>query len=233
MIYKTVGQILNKVRRETDTEVEDFIQPEEFIDYVQDAIDEAEAAIHRLGYEDEYFLTQSTLTFQQGEQEVSLPEDIYASKIRAIVYHKNNDIYEIKRVRGRLKFENVAFTNKYGTGIDQIRYMLVNRSAEEGVRVMLLPAPTTTTSDVTVWYIRNANTVTTLNDIVDLPEFYTFVYRYVKYRVLDKENGPSADIAKSELEEERQRMIETLTEQVPDGDAGEIERDFSFYEETF
>ena len=51
--YWTLGQIKAKVKRDLDIESEVFIQPDELIEYINDAIDEAESEIHSL-YED-YF----------------------------------------------------------------------------------------------------------------------------------------------------------------------------------
>ena len=78
-------------------------------------------------------------------------------------------------------------------------------------------------------YIRNPNTIVDDSSIIDIP-FYQFVKSYVKWKLFDKENGPKADSAKQEYVEQKQLMLETLAEMVPDYGT-EIPSDISHYEE--
>jgi hypothetical protein len=83
--YYTWGEIWQTFQdSEVDLELEDFVDKDEAREWANEAIDEIEAEILTL-YED-YFLTLEELDFNVGQDEVPLPENIYAMKIRAIWY---------------------------------------------------------------------------------------------------------------------------------------------------
>lgn len=232
MQYKTYSQIKSKVERELDIEVEEFIQPEEFLGYVNDGIDECEAMIHKLGLEDEYFLTNAPLTLVDQQADYALPTNIYADKIRSIIYANGSTIYPIKRMRGKLKFENIALINQNNSSTDLYNFILRNDSAAAGKILQLVPKSHESISGaVTIWYIRNANEMTGDTSICDLPEIALQVlYQYVKYRCYEKEGHVNQDSAKAELENLKAFMMQTLEQQVPD-DETEIEKDLSSYME--
>src|SRR5688500_12759195 len=67
---------------EVDLDLEDFVLKGEAREWANEAIDEIEADIHTI-YED-YFLTLADLDFNLGQDELPLPDNIYAMKIRAM-----------------------------------------------------------------------------------------------------------------------------------------------------
>jgi hypothetical protein len=233
MIYKSFADIRTKVERELDIEVEDFIQPDEFIGYVNDGIDEAEAEIHKLGIEDEYFLTKSNLALVTGQSEYTLPTDIYANKIRAITYRNGSIIYTIKRMRMSGKFEQIEHILQYNQSTDYYKYILLNPSAAAGIQLYLLPPSLETSStNVTMWYIRNANRwLTDETAFCDLPEIaVNFLEAFVHWRVFDKEQHPGVGEKLNAMVQKKQLMVETLTNMVPDEES-EIEKDLSLYQD--
>lgn len=233
MQYKTFSQIRAKVERELDIEVEEFIQPDEFIEYVNDGISIAEADIHKLGLEDEYFLTKYTLPLIQGQEDFSLPSPIYMNKIRAITYRYGSTIYTIERLRGPEKFENLERINQYNTITDFYKYLIRNDSAAAGVTLQLIPpSRETNPSAVKVWYIRECAKWSTDETLMcDLPQIaMQFLYQYVKYRVYEKEGHPNMASAKEDLTSVRQTMLATMEQMVAD-DNNEIVRDLSHYQD--
>ena len=238
MIYKTWGQIRAKVQRELDLEVEEFVQPEEFVEYVNDAVAVAESSIHKLGLEDEYFLTKYTLPLVTAQEDYSLPAPIYMNKIRNVIYAKGATIYEIPRLRSMNKFREIAQINQYNTSTDWYQYLIRNDSADSGVIMQLVPPARETSADsVKIWYIREAAKWTYdsagLNDSkkCDLPQIaMQFLYQYVKYRCYEKEGHPNGAEAKADLGMIETKMIATMEQMVPD-DNNEILRDTSSYDE--
>ncbi len=235
MAYKTFAQIKQKVERELDLEAEDIVQPEEFQEYVNDGIDEAEAEIHKLGLEDEYFLTKAFLALNTGVGEYSLPANIYANKIRKVIYKSGSQVYEIKRLRGKKKFEVIADIELYGNTLDYYQYLLTNPDADGGVVFNLYPpSRETSTQNANIWYIRCANRWVDLvvdTTLCDLPAFaLNFLYAYVQWRCFDKEQHPGAGEKKAYKEEAKRLMVETLTNMVPDEESG-IEMDLSSYDD--
>ncbi len=224
--YWTLGQIKAKIKRETDIEDEDFIRPEELEDYINEAIDEAEAEIHSL-YED-YFLTREGLSLVANEEEYALPANIYAHKIRRVTYNNTSSVYTVKRSQDWKKFEKYEIAQNFQTS-DLYQYFIVNETAAEP-RIIIFPQARETGSFVRIWYIRQANRLEDDTDICDIPEFIQFVFSYVKYKIYAKEGNPMVAQAGAALEHQRKLMAGTLATMVPDAE-NNIEMDMTHYEE--
>jgi TRAP-type uncharacterized transport system substrate-binding protein len=220
MSYLTYAEILKKVLEPLDLEDEVFIGSAEMIGYCNDAIKRCESKIHTI-YED-YFLTDDYLTLTQGQQDVDLPADLYANKIRSIIWTEgvgSRQIYEILRIKDIHKFIRIEQDNANNLNSDY-RYWIKNSSpSQTGRKIMLVPAARETTSaKVKIYYLRRANKVTQDTDLVDIPEFYSVIVAYMRYMSYRKEGHPNAEEAKLELLDEEKNMVETLTEMVPDGE---------------
>lgn len=231
MTLKTYAQLKTIIERELDLEQEVFVQTAEMLEYFNQAVNEAEANIHKLGLEDDYFLTSANLSLTSGSASVTLPSNIYAAKIRAVIYKNGGTIYEIKRMRNSKRFLSKTLIDYENSSNPEYVYLLKNDSNTAGIKMHLSPtAKETSTTNVTCWYIRNATALSADADECDIPEFYSFILAFVKYRILDKEGHPNADNAKIDLEAQRKLMIETLENMVPDEES-ELEQDQSHYEE--
>jgi hypothetical protein len=229
MRYWTYAELKDKVRIDLGLEQEDFVKPEELLGYCNAAIDEAEAEIHTL-YQD-YFLTYSTIDLVQGQDLYSLPTNIYANKIRGIVYKRSDtEIYTVRRVQQRQKFIDVEIAETYYQEQDVYRYILVNNTAGTPQILLVPDARENITAALRIWYIRNANRLTLDTDVLDIPEFANFILQYMKVRCYEKEGHPNLNVAIGLLERQRILMTETLNEMVIDND-NEIEKDMSLYEE--
>jgi hypothetical protein len=233
----TYAEFKSKVENDLGLQADTIIEPDEMLGYMNDAIDEAEAEIHKLGVEDEYFLARTTLPLTTGEDEYDPPSDLYANKIKAVLFNDGSRVYPITRMRKRDRFEEIAESANSGAN-DDYQYLLVNNtrpvalSPTTGRKIVLVPPARETSSTlVTVWYIRNAAQVTDQADIIDIPEFAGFLLSIMKGLCRAKENGGQllpSDVAI--IEQQRKLMIDTLTEMVPDGDT-EMEPDTSHYQE--
>jgi hypothetical protein len=235
MVYKTFAQIKAKVERELDLEVEEFVQPLEFIEYVNDGISMAEADIHKLGLEDEYFLTKEFFPLTMGVEDYVLPTKLYMNKIRGIQYSFGSTIYTIQRLRDSdTRFEDIDRINQYLSVTDYYKYTLRNDSAAAGVMLQLVPkSRETSTTNVKIWYIREAakwdEADTVGVGLCDLPQIaIQFLYQYVKYRCYEKEGHTNTDAAKADLAAIHATMMATMEQMVPDNNT-EIVRDLSLY----
>lgn len=226
--YWTWSDIKSKVEMDLDLQDETFIQPDELLGYANEAIDEAEAEIHSI-YED-YFLTSSPVSLVSGTSEYSLPSDIYAHKIRGIVYRSGDIMFQVPRIKDWNKFLKMAYETQY-PATTTYKYIIKNESAVVGPKIVLFPSARETSASVmTVWYLRNANRLTSLTSICDIPEFVNFVIQFTKVRCYEKEGHPNLQFAVQALQKQRQLMVETLSDMVPDGDTS-IEMDITAYEE--
>jgi len=226
--YKTLEQIRGKIQRELDLEQEDFVRANELLEYINEAIKECEAEIHTLY--DDYFLTRQTYQIVQGQDQYTLPDDIYAHKIRRIVYNSGfgGQVWPIKRMRDWIKFEEHEYSLNYTTE-DVYQYFLLNPSAAAPV-ILLSPVPNVNLGIMRVYYLRAANILVEDSDICDIPEFYNFLYAYVRYKVYEKEVHPGMASAAANLERQRNLMTSTLQSMIPDAD-NEIEMDNRLYQD--
>lgn len=225
--YWTYARIKEKVEEDLDLQDEVFISDPEFMKYANEAIRQAEAEVHAV-YED-YFLKRIPLTFVTGQEEYTLPADLYAHKIRRIVYKNGSKVYTINRLRDWRKFEEYAIEsiNKSSTVYE---YFIINQTA--GSPTLLLSPPAKEDGAfATIWYLRKANEITSDTSICDIPEFINYILQYIKVRCYEKEVGhPALEKSIADLAQQRELMVSTLATMVPDADNG-IEPDLTTYEE--
>lgn len=216
MIYKTYGEIRDKVRKDTGLEQEEFVSTSEMLGYCNSAIDECEAEIHNI-YAD-YFLTYALIDLVNGQSQYSLPSNIYANKIRSLVYADGVEVYKIPRYKMTSDlFEKLELDRI--TSSDDFRYLINNMSATDGMKIEFIPTPLKDeTGNLKIYYIRNANHMVDSDSICDIPEFTDYIYQYMKVQCYNKEGHPNFVSAVALLEKMKELMINTLRNMTPDGD---------------
>ncbi len=83
---------------------------------------------------------------------------------------------------------------------------------------------------IALWHLRNPARVYVDSDLMDIPESTNYVMQYVKVRCYEKEGHPMLEKAIPDLERERLRMIDLLTERIPDDDTI-VQGDMTLYNE--
>lgn len=226
----TYTQAVLKVKQDLDLEEEDIIQDTELLSYFNQAKRSSEKIV--LGIYEDYMLDSASLALVNGTSKYSLPSGIFASKIRSIVYINGTTIYEIKKIRDPRKFlERALILNANPT--DYYQYIMLNNSTLGRQIELSPPSKENSASNVTVWFIRKVDAITTGADIVDkdIPESIDYIYAYVKGKCKEKENaGTMPAEAAAEILAEKQDLIDALTNMIPDDD-NEVIGDFSAYSE--
>jgi hypothetical protein len=226
MSFKTFSQIKEQVQNELDLQDETQISASEFLDFCNEAIEEAESEINKLC--EDYFKDSVTLSVTSGTASYSLPSDIYADKIRKIIYWDGSKLYEVKKLKSEHFGTQIPLLDLATT--DCLYYDITN-DATAGRKIVFHPAPDFTNSTyITIWYIRNALQVVDDDDIIDIPEFSRFIKQYMKQLCCEREGHPLLDYHTQKAERLRQKMIESLSDRTPDGD-NKIEQDLSIYGE--
>jgi hypothetical protein len=229
MRYWTWAEIKAKIESETDIQDEVFIEPSELLAYANEAIDEAEAEIH--GLSEDYFLDYVDIPVTAGDEFLSIPANlpkIYANKIREIIFTMSGGTnYTVTRIKDWKKFKEKALLDQ-ALSTDLYQYFPVNRSA--GTPEIMFVPKIRESGSVRIWYLRNANRLVNDTDICDIPEFINFIFAHMRMKIYGKEGHPSYPQALERLEVERQRMLSTLQNMVPDSE-NEIEMDTSSYED--
>lgn len=225
--FWTWSEIKAKVQRDLDIQDEKFVTAAELLEYANEAIDDAESEIHTL-YED-YFLATTTLNLTSGSDEIDLPTNIYAHKIRRILYSVGNNVYNVARLQDWQKFEKKEVADLDNSQGDW-SYFLVNNTAGSP-KILITPVPTATENGaLKIYYLRNANRLAVDADVCDIPEFINFIFQYMKVRVYEKEMHPNLSAAMAALQHYREQMQGTLANMVPDGE-DEIETDMRVYDD--
>ena len=233
----TFAQAKNEVETSYDLLEETFISPDEMVSIFNRAVHEAESII--LGMYEDYFLSSGNLTMVVGGTLLTLPTDIYAQKIRKIVYQGGTGgslIYNIKQIRGQDIFEQISMINTFGLW-DDYRYILVNPTGNTQAQIQIAPpSREASTTNVTIWYIRSAqrilqaselsppqsptapNSAAQLNTVLDIPEFSSFIIEYAKYLCLLKDTDPRLPEQKEIMLNQKSLMMASLKERIADND---------------
>lgn len=229
MEYRTYLELRTKVEKDLDLEDEQFIQPEELLGYFNSAIDDAEAEIHTL-YED-YFLDDISIPLVKDQEYFDLPTNIYALKIRAVLYVNGDEVWPIHKARNSNKFMVIQEMKNTSGVYRDYRYIIRNKASYAKPMLQLIPKSRETGPIIHMEYIRNANRMIDDTSICDIPEFTEYVIQYVKVKCYEKEGHPNLGSAIDERERLRKQMVDTLSNMVPDAETT-MEMDMSHYEES-
>jgi hypothetical protein len=205
-----------------------LVDQNEAMEYANQAVRECQALVHTI-YED-YFLTKATtnLAMVSGQDTIALPTNIYANKIRGIIFTNGALIYEVKRIKEWHKFIRYRLERYTPNNAVPYKYFLVNANIGTIASIVLTPPSYDTGNYLETWYLRRANEFTTGSDICDIPEFVQFIYDHVRTKVYEKDGHPMLEKAMADKAVTRELMVDTLREMVPDHN-NEIEADTSVY----
>jgi len=224
----SLSDLKTRVKDLVDGDSADQVTDVELVRYINEAIREAEAQIHLLN--EDYYKKDAFMTIISGTSEYDLPSDIYAQKIRRIMFDSTSSsvsskVYEITRI----KEEDIPFVQSN----DNLKYRLLFNSSDEKV-IKLYPTPAFTDSTVIMaTYIKDAKQLSSDSDVLDIPEFEQFVIDFARHRILQKEVGnPMIQTVKEDLERNRQLMIDTLQESIPDGN-NEVDLNMDMYKDYY
>lgn len=231
MAYKTKLQVTTKIERDLDLEEEEFIQPDELTEYINDAITIIEAQINTLGLKDQYLKTRTTLSLVSGTADYAIPSNLYEDKIKEIVYSNGATIYGVKPMTGPSSAEEIEHLNRFST-TEYYRYRIRNDSSAAKY-LQLIPASRETASNVIIIeYFRDLSRVSADADLVEVPDIaLQYLYQYVKTMVYEKESHANYESSLAKLEKVEALMISTLQGQLADDSDNFINLDKSIYEE--
>src|SRR3972149_6519778 len=111
----TLAQIRTKVQNDLDLLDEDFITVAELDAYINEGIDVAEAEIHTI-YEmknQHYFLSVANISLVTGTSYYASPADIYANKIRRLIYDDGSRKYKLRVIKNLDEIPLVESTEDY------------------------------------------------------------------------------------------------------------------------
>lgn len=232
MAYQTFGDLSTQVQRELDIEDEEFIQPQELIEYFNSGIRIVESEIVKLGLREKYLQAEDFISVVANQQDYDLPADIIDTKIRKVVYRDGNNIYTLKPLRGEDSYEAEDVLNLY-TSSEYYSYMLY-KASDDSHKLRLVPkAAKSVTNALRIVYFKDLNRYTDDTDECDIPEIcYEYLLSYVRLRCYMKETHVNTAGEKMMNDSLLQLMRETLQGQVADPDMDLIDQDLSHYGES-
>lgn len=152
-------ELRDKLEVDLDLQDETFVTPNELIGYFNEGIEEAESEILKI--DEDYFLTSAPVLLVAGQAAYPYPANIYAYKVRGVVYANGSVIYSVKRFRRKNKFERLAFAAQY-SGTEDYMWYPTNDTPGSPTFNLMPPARETATDTfqpMTMEYIRHANRI--------------------------------------------------------------------------
>ena len=214
----TLEDLIERVQDELDLQDEDFIDQDEIIGYIKNGVNQAKKIISDL-YEDYFLAKPFTITLVSGTDEYSLPSNIYAQKIRKVLYNDGSEKKIIRRIK---RLEDTMLLESS----DNYAYLITYDEAA-CLKITFYPSVVTNGAFVKVWYLRNAKTLSALTDVLDVPEAEDYIVQFAKDKCKNKE-AMTPDAPKSAaLMEEEKLLVEGLSTRQPDDD-NEIDPDLSY-----
>ena len=225
---RTLLDIRTQIKDDLDLNEETFVTDIDLNRWINDAIETAEAEIHDL-YED-YFVSDVDVPISVGVNKYDYPADIYANKIRKILYKEASAVngssaHEVLREKDLIRAESrdIYETNSTNPSLS----WTPSNNAAEGKKIRLHPS-SGRDGILTIHYIRNAKKLSLDTDICDIDEFERFVVQAVKTQVFIKDGDPRTEESKGLEEQLKVAMVLTLSNMTPDNN-DDIEFDLSHY----
>lgn len=216
---KTWSTLRTEIKNDMNLNGEDFVSDAELLAWANDGIRRAEKII--LGLYDKYFETSANLALVTGTSVYSLPSGIIANKITHIEYNDGSgneyEIYYIKR-----KHEL-----RYVDSNDNVYRYRIKHDSGSSPQIVLSPASRETSStNVTIYFIREATALSSDSDTIDIPIADSYVKQFIKDEVRAKEIGPMfAQDDSPKLRREEALLVEALSNMIPDDSRDQIDID--------
>lgn len=220
MRYWTWGEIREKIEDEFDLQEEpDMLSEGELCGYLNDAID----SIEQFFVARKYFLSATTIAMVAGQRDYDLPTDIYANKIKKLIYDYN----EIKPIKDLSKITIVESLS----GVGDFCYILINSGSRPKIRILPTPQESGT---MDLYYVRNAARIEEDGDDdqeIDIPEANLYIIEHLRREIYRKEkNWMMVEKCDQRLKELKISFEDALDAQTDD-DNNFIEPDTSFLED--
>lgn len=206
---------------------EDFVTSEDIDRLINIAIKKAESTIHKMS--DTYFLSYLEVAITSASNKVDYPTDIYANKIKKIVFDDNNGAaYTVKKVRELDKATGADINDP--SADSTLTWLPVNVTGE-GKKIQLFPY-TSAAGTLHIWYIRSAVKLVADSDVLDIEEFEDYIISIVKTKILLKDGDDRAVDEKALEKELFFSMESTLNDMVVDDDDDRVLLDMSHYNDS-
>lgn len=224
-----------KINNDCDLSDADWIDNPDLINFINEAIADAEGEIHELGIQEQYFRAYDFPAITAAQTKLLLPSDCYGFKVGKQFYSDGTRVYEIKPFKSLEEYTNNQV-------MDDLRFVLANTLAD-GPHMLFGPAFPVTIANVpaspstvgfTRYYIRHVKKVDGLggpNDVLEIPEAESYIYARVKTFIAQKEGRPDLKTFTDKEEDAYTKMMQKLANIRVDENTM-IPLDASFYQDV-
>jgi len=226
-----LNRLVTKIQNDQELHAENFVTKPEIVQYIDDAIEDAEQLI--IDSFSDFFLTSVDASLTEGDKLVALPSDIYDLRIRGLYYDKNGfdqnataggRWYKIKK----LPLERFAAVHSD----DHYHYRLMNK--DTGPELQIFPDfRETTTSNVKLFYIRQARRLVDDSDILEKGLKPQFILAHAKFSIMEKEGDPMADTMLERLNLQSEKLISAVSRLTDDNEDSLLEMDVEALDEAY
>lgn len=220
----TLDRLTTKIQRDLELHAEIFVQPDDIKSFVNDAIDDAEESI--IDSFSDFFITFQDYVVEAGDSYLDFPTDVYEMRTRGLyfdraqfdqtrVYHGN--WYKIKKI----SLETIATVNSN----DFYQYRNINTQAS-GPRIHIFPSiREDSTGRFRLWYIRKANRLDELTDVLETGLRPQYIISHAKVAVLQKEGSDMLPLEIEKLGKQEKKMLDSLSRVADDDEDSYLKPD--------
>ena len=207
----TQNKIIQRVRKDLDIEGDKFFRPALMEEALNSAITDCEELV--IDQYSDYLLTYKDYDITENQSYLSMPSNIYHSRVRWIHFKKsgftnlvnqnNAEAYKLKKI----SLEQIQDLST----LDAYQYRILN-DATNGPLIYIFPyvrSEDSGTARIRVWYIRNFKRLFDLADITDVP-VPEYLLANLRCKIMLKGAFPMLTEAKRELTLQTNRLIKTL-----------------------
>jgi hypothetical protein len=196
--------MLVKIRKDCDLQSDKNIKDYQLIEYVNDAIRNAESLI--MNEFAGHYETHHDYNVTEGDTYLTVPSDLFQTRIKLIQFDSS---YQVKKI----PLERLSEVETE----DNYRYRLIN-DRTNGLRINIYPPiRDTQLSAFRVYYIRQVKQLEEMTDICDIPNV-SYILSHVKARLMSREGHPMLESEIASLNVEKENLVKTMTYQTDDGE---------------
>lgn len=226
----TLAEVIAKVQDDLDLHAEDFVTFDDLRQFVLDAVDDAEELI--IDCFSDFLLTFRDLEVAKGQTQITLPEDLYESRLRGMYFSESGFdgapmgiSYKLRR----LSLERITDV----TAGDDYRYRLINKYPL-GQRLYVYPAIRSDSStQIRMWYIRQFSRPHEPTDTIEKGLRIQYVLCHVKCAVMQKAGDAMLEAELAKLAKQEDKLKNSLSRLTDDDEDVYLEPDNYALEEAY
>lgn len=207
----TQNKIFQRIRKDLDLEGEDFFRAELMEEALNSAITDCEELV--INQYSDYLLTYQDYDLTANQSYLSMPTNIYQSRVRWIHFRKsgftnlvsqdNAEAYKLKKIPLE-QIQDLTLSDAY-------QYRILN-DVTNGPLIYIFPyvrSEDSGTARIRVWYIRRFKRLFELSDVTDIP-VPEYLLAHLRCQIMFKEGNPMLSDAENKLAFQTQRLINTV-----------------------